>query len=109
MVRQAGSNLTLIELGAGNASKTSILVEALLQRQLRVEFHPVDVSPSALQEAVASMNGHSGIYWSVLSWPTTQTNCRNCTPCVDASLPSLLVPPSETSNPTKPFRSFAGR
>ena len=58
MVRQAGSNLTLIELGAGNASKTSILVEALLQRQLRVEFHPVDVSPSALQEAVASMNGH---------------------------------------------------
>src|SRR5260370_32821679 len=58
MVRQAGSNLTLIELGAGNASKTSILVEALLQRQLRVEFHPVDVSPSVLQEAVASMNGH---------------------------------------------------
>jgi len=58
MVRQAGSNLTLIELGAGNASKTSILVEALLQRQLRVEFHPVDVSPSALQEALASMNGH---------------------------------------------------
>src|SRR5258708_34830900 len=58
MVRQGGSNLTVIELGAGNASKTSILVEALLQRQLRVEFHPVDVSPSALQEAVASMNGH---------------------------------------------------
>src|SRR5260370_37509708 len=57
IVRQAGDNLDLVELGAGNASKTSILVEALSQRQLRVEFHPVDVSSTALQEAVASMNG----------------------------------------------------
>ncbi|HWX56694.1 MAG TPA: L-histidine N(alpha)-methyltransferase [Verrucomicrobiae bacterium] len=57
IVRQAGNNLVLIELGAGNASKTSILVEALSHRQLRVEFHPVDVSPAALREAVASMNG----------------------------------------------------
>jgi L-histidine N-alpha-methyltransferase len=57
MVRHAGNNLTLIELGAGNASKTSLLVEALLHCQLRVEFHPVDVSPAALQEAVAGMKG----------------------------------------------------
>jgi L-histidine Nalpha-methyltransferase len=58
IIEQAGSNLTLIELGAGSASKTRILVEALARRQLRVGFYPVDVSASALQAAVASLNGH---------------------------------------------------
>jgi L-histidine N-alpha-methyltransferase len=57
IVHQAGDNLDLVELGAGNASKTSILVEALSQRQLRVEYHPIDVSAAALQEAVTSMHG----------------------------------------------------
>lgn len=57
MVRAAGSNLTLVELGAGSASKTRILIRAILRRQLRLEFHPVDVSPAALKEAVASLNG----------------------------------------------------
>lgn len=58
MVRQAGNNLTLVELGAGSASKTQLLIEAALQRQLRAEFYPVDVSSSALQGALASLNGH---------------------------------------------------
>jgi L-histidine Nalpha-methyltransferase len=58
IVEQAGSNLTLIELGAGSASKTRILVETLARRQLRVRFYPVDVSASALKHAVASLNGH---------------------------------------------------
>jgi L-histidine Nalpha-methyltransferase len=57
IVRQAGSNLTLIELGAGSATKTAVLIEALCQRQLQVGFYPVDVSPAALQEAVSSLNG----------------------------------------------------
>jgi L-histidine N-alpha-methyltransferase len=58
IVAQAGSNLTLIELGAGSASKTRLLVEALARRQLRVGFYPVDVSVSALKEAVSTLNGH---------------------------------------------------
>ena len=58
MVRQAGSNLTLVELGAGSASKTQVLIEALLRRQLRADFYPVDVSSSALQGALATLNGH---------------------------------------------------
>jgi L-histidine N-alpha-methyltransferase len=57
IVQQAGSNLTLIELGAGSASKTAILIEALCQRQLQVGFYPVDVSAAALQAAVSSLNG----------------------------------------------------
>jgi dimethylhistidine N-methyltransferase len=58
MVQQAGNNLTLVELGAGSASKTQVLIQALLRRQLRAEFYPVDVSSSALQGALATLNGH---------------------------------------------------
>src|SRR5215510_870096 len=58
IVEQAGTNLTLIELGAGSASKTRILVQALARKQLRVRFYPVDVSASALRTAVASLNGN---------------------------------------------------
>lgn len=57
IIEAAGSNLTLIELGAGSASKTRVLISALLRRQLRLEFHPVDVSPAALKDALASLNG----------------------------------------------------
>ena len=58
IIRQAGNNLTLVELGAGSASKTQVLIEALLRRQLRADFYPVDVSSSALQGALATLNGH---------------------------------------------------
>jgi len=58
MVEQAGGNLTLVELGAGSASKTQVLIRALLRRQLRADFYPVDVSSSALQGALTRLNGH---------------------------------------------------
>jgi L-histidine Nalpha-methyltransferase len=57
MAEQAGNHLTLVELGAGSARKTRLLIEAVLRRQLRLDFYPVDVSPAALREAVASLNG----------------------------------------------------
>lgn len=51
MLTQAGSNLSLIELGAGTAAKTRILLDRLVRRQLRVHFCPIDVSASALEIA----------------------------------------------------------
>jgi L-histidine Nalpha-methyltransferase len=54
---QAGGNLTLVEMGAGSASKTRVLIQAILSRQLRLTFYPVDVSPAALRQALASLNG----------------------------------------------------
>jgi dimethylhistidine N-methyltransferase len=48
MLAAAGDGLTLIELGAGSATKTGLLIEALLRRQLTVEYVPIDVSRSAL-------------------------------------------------------------
>ena len=41
---QAGPALTLVELGAGTATKTCILIEELIGRQSRTLFYPIDVS-----------------------------------------------------------------
>ena len=43
--------LTLVELGAGTASKTAILLQALAQRQTSVLYQPIDISPSSLEQA----------------------------------------------------------
>jgi L-histidine N-alpha-methyltransferase len=43
--------LTLIELGAGTASKTGLLLAAAVRQQGTVVYQPVDVSESALAEA----------------------------------------------------------
>jgi len=47
----AGSNVTVVELGAGSATKTSTLLRALARRQIRTPYFPVDISPSALAKA----------------------------------------------------------
>ena len=49
--RLAGKNATVIELAAGSAQKTKLLLAELLRRQLSVTYAPVDVSPTALAEA----------------------------------------------------------
>jgi len=51
MVRAAGVGVTVVELGAGTAAKTCTLLQASSQRQLRVLYYPVDISPAALKEA----------------------------------------------------------
>ena len=52
MVEAAGPDLTLIELGAGTATKTDTVISAVLKQQRELTFYPVDVSPNALQVAV---------------------------------------------------------
>ena len=51
MLAAAGNGLALIELGAGSATKTGLVIEALLRRQLSVQYVPIDVSRSALVAA----------------------------------------------------------
>jgi dimethylhistidine N-methyltransferase len=43
--------LTMIELGAGTAAKTGLLLAAAVRRQERVSYYPIDISVSALREA----------------------------------------------------------
>lgn len=51
MAVAAGSSITVVELGAGTATKTCTLLQALSRRQMRVWYVPVDISPAALAEA----------------------------------------------------------
>ncbi len=50
--------LTLIELGAGTATKTGILLSAAIRHQHTVVYQPVDVSESALAEATENIRAN---------------------------------------------------
>ena len=41
----------MIELGAGTATKTRLLLDAAVRQQGSVEYYPIDISTSALEEA----------------------------------------------------------
>ena len=43
--------LSMIELGAGTATKTGLLLEAAVREQGSVDYYPIDISESALDEA----------------------------------------------------------
>jgi L-histidine Nalpha-methyltransferase len=46
-----GRNLSMIELGAGTATKTGLLLNAAVGLQGSVTYYPIDVSETALEEA----------------------------------------------------------
>jgi dimethylhistidine N-methyltransferase len=46
-----GARLAILELGAGTASKTGLLLAAAAEYQQHVDYYPIDVSESALAEA----------------------------------------------------------
>lgn len=48
--------LSIVELGAGSASKTLVLLRALVARQGRATYLPVDVSAAALEWAAHNVN-----------------------------------------------------
>ena len=51
MLQQQPAAKTFVELGAGTATKTGILLRAALETQAQVLYQPIDVSPTALDEA----------------------------------------------------------
>ncbi len=51
IVSSLDGNTTLLEMGSGSASKTRLIIEALLRKQLELLFIPVDISASALDSS----------------------------------------------------------
>ncbi|HKO62293.1 MAG TPA: L-histidine N(alpha)-methyltransferase [Pyrinomonadaceae bacterium] len=51
IVSSVDGNITLIEMGSGSASKTRLIIEALLRKQPNLLFIPVDISASALESS----------------------------------------------------------
>ena len=51
IVSSLAGNTTLLEMGSGSASKTRLIIEALLRKQEELLFIPVDISASALDSS----------------------------------------------------------
>lgn len=51
IVAEVDDEITLLEMGSGSASKTRLLIEALLRKQDDLLFIPVDISASALDSS----------------------------------------------------------
>ena len=49
--------LELVELGSGSAVKTRLLIDAILERQASLTFHPIDISPEAVTESSLALVG----------------------------------------------------
>ena len=99
--RAAGENsLRLVELGAGSADKTRLLLSAAVDRQDTVFYEPVDVSASALVEAQIRIENEIP---GVLVRPRVQDYTQDLE--LDATLPSerrlvlYIDRASVTSNP----------
>jgi L-histidine N-alpha-methyltransferase len=56
IVLALGQPITIAELGAGSAAKTGVLLQAATRFQPSVLYQPIDVSPSALDEAAANLS-----------------------------------------------------
>lgn len=55
IVASFGVPLELVELGSGSAVKTKLVIEAILERQPRLVYHPIDISADALVESSLSL------------------------------------------------------
>ena len=51
IVAAVDGQITLVEMGSGSASKTRLIIEAVLQRQSQLVFMPVDISRSAIESS----------------------------------------------------------
>jgi len=51
IVASIAGQKTLVEMGSGSASKTRLIIEALLRRQSELLFMPVDISATALESS----------------------------------------------------------
>jgi dimethylhistidine N-methyltransferase len=76
-VERLDGPVTIVELGAGSAGKTGIVLRAFAEAQPQVLYQPIDISASALDEAVAS---------------------------ITASVPGVAVQPQVANYITEPYR-----
>ena len=55
IAQRTSPEASIIELGAGSAAKTRVLLEAFAARRMRVRYYPVDISISALKHATTAL------------------------------------------------------
>ncbi len=57
MLATVGADLDLFELGSGSARKSRLVIARAIDRQGRLDYHPIDVSSAALVTAATSLLG----------------------------------------------------
>jgi uncharacterized SAM-dependent methyltransferase len=60
VVASFDESLELVEVGSGSATKTRLIIEAILAQQSELTYHPVDISPDALIESSHVLIGTHG-------------------------------------------------
>lgn len=53
--RSGDASVTLVELGSGNAAKTRLLIAALLRRQDRLRYVPIDICRTVLEDSARDL------------------------------------------------------
>ena len=85
IVAAFGEPLELLELGSGSATKTRLIIDAILAGQDTLTFHPIDISPDALiesSEALVASNdalhvrAYAGDYFGLLRAKRIETRDR---------------------------------
>src|ERR1700738_33616 len=78
--------LELVELGSGSATKTRLLIDAILERQPSLTFHPIDISADAVTESSLALAGaydrlrivaYAGDYFPLLRQKALKTQGRD--------------------------------
>jgi uncharacterized SAM-dependent methyltransferase len=98
--------LRLLELGAGTAAKTGILLREAARLRNEVIYFPVDVSPDALDEASASVACYRMCSYS-LWWRTMSLTRRNSNDSGGTRSPCTSVRASATSRRRRRALFFA--
>ncbi len=57
MLATLDAPLEMVEFGSGSGRKTRLLIDAALQRQFALDYHPIDISPSALIDSSTALVG----------------------------------------------------
>ncbi len=77
--------LELVELGSGSATKTRLIIDAILAGQDTLTFHPIDISPDALIESSEALvaahdalhvRAYAGDYFGLLRAKRIETRDR---------------------------------
>ncbi len=85
IIAEVDGEITLIEMGSGSASKTRLIIEALLRKQRELLFIPVDISASALDSSSRillqsypqlSIEAYAGDYFAGLAELEKTTRAR---------------------------------
>ena len=99
-----GSAFDLIELGAGDATKSIHLLKSLLHHQLEFSYFPIDISAhviSDLEESLPkklpglNMTGLNGDYFDMLKSATEQSNRRKVVLFMGANIGNMSIADAE--------------